>query len=187
MKRTFAVMLGLMTVVFLSACGNKDVENTDVQNDNTDVEQVNEVLDENEVDTVEGDVDNESSDENNSNGYTKSSLTIEDLDQIDATLFPLSYNYETYSWEDEDTSDSGSFTYPEGVDHSLLIPIHEQMESREVVSSGIEDWMIYTIVNATLKDGTVVSILYINDPVTLKYIAASVNWDTETTLYSFVY
>lgn len=174
-----------MTVVFLSACGDKKVEeNTDVQNNDTNVEQVNEVSVEDEVNTPEEDVDSESS---NDNGYTKSSLTIEDFDQIDDTLFPVSYNYETYKWEDEDTSDSGSFTYPEDVDHSQLLPIHKDMVSREIVSSGIEDWMIYTIVNATLKDGSVVSILYINDPVTLKYIAASVNGDAETTLYSFVY
>ena len=100
---------------------------------------------------------------------------MDDLDRIDDTLFPVSYNYETYRWEDEDKSDSGSHTYPEDIDHHLLLPIHEKMESREVVSSGIEDGMIYTIVNATLQDGSVVSILYINDPVTLQYIAASVN------------
>ena len=172
-----------MTVVFLSACGNKNQENVNVENDNVDVEQVNEVSwEETDVDAVEEDINSESDSD-----YTKTSLTVEDLDQIDATLFPLSYKYETYRWEDEDTSDSGDYTYPEDVDHSLLLPIHKDMESREIVSSGIEDWMIYTIVNATLKDGSIVSILYINDPVTLKYIAASVNGDTETTLYSFEY
>lgn len=173
-------MLGLMTVVFLSACGNKEVENSDVQNDNTDVEQVNDVSEE-EVNVSE-EVNVESDNE-----YTKSSLTVDDLNEIDNMLFPVSYNYETYKWDDEGTSDSGSYTYPEDVDHSLLLPIHKDMESREIVSSGIEDWMIYTIVNATLKDGSIVSILYINDPVTLRYIAASVNGDAETTLYSFVY
>lgn len=174
-------MLGLLTVVFLSACGDKNVDNTDVQNDNANVEQVNEVSGNENVD--------ENVNEESSNGteYTKTSLTIEDLDQIDETMFPVSYDYETYKWEDENTSDSGSYTYPENVDHKLLLPIHADVVSREVVSSGIEDGMIYTIVNATLQDDSVISILYINDPVTLQYIAASVNSDTETTLYSFVY
>lgn len=173
-----------MTVVFLSACGNKGQENVNVENNDVDIEQVNEISGEDvESETLDEDLDVD----NGGTEYTKSSLTVEDLDYIDDTLFPAGYNFETYRWEDEDTSDSGSHMYPDGVDHRLLLPIHEEMESREIVSSGIEDGMIYTIVNATLKDGLIVSILYINDPVTLKYVAASVNGDAETTLYSFIY
>ena len=175
-------MLGLMTVVFLSACGDKKQE-VIVENDNVNVEQVNEDLNEENVENSDENLEIDDSETE----YTKSSLRIEDLEQIDDVLFPVSYNYEVYKWEDEDTSDSGTYTYPENVDHSLLLPIHADVVSREVVSSSIEDGMIYTIVNATLKDDSVVSILYINDPVTLKYIAASVNGDSETTLYSFVY
>lgn len=169
-----------MTVVFLSACGDKNVNDVE---DNT-ATQINEENTENVGWDTE--VENTENVENNSE-YVKTSLTAEDLDQIDETSFPVSYEYEVYRWEDESTSDAGSYTYPEGVDHKLLLPIHADMVSREVISSWIEDWMIYTMVNATLKDESVVSILYINDPVTLQYIAASVNNDMETTLYSFAY
>ena len=167
-----------MTVVFLAACGDKKVENPDVED--TGTEQVTDVA----VDSVDWDLDNE---ENDGTEYAKTSLTVEDLDHIDEVLFPVSYNYEVYKWEDENTSDSWSHTYPSDVDHSLLLPIHADVVSREVVSSNIEDGMIYTTVDATLEDGSVISILYINDPITLQYVAASVNTDVETTLYSFVY
>ena len=61
------------------------------------------------------------------------------------------------------------------------------LSNEDIFCTSIEDGMIYTMVNATLKDGSVVSILYINDPITLQYVAASVNSDTETILYSFIY
>jgi hypothetical protein len=48
------------------------------------------------------------------------------------------------------------------------------MASREVVSSGIEDGMIYTLTKVTLQDDTVIDVLYIVNPVTLEFVAASV-------------
>ena len=117
----------------------------------------------------------------------KGALTVEDLDEIDNALFPVSYSYEVYSMESDDVKDAWQSTYPEGWDHKLLLPIHSEMESREVVSSGIQDGMIYTSVNLLLKDGSVASALYINDPDSLQYVAASVNRGDETTLYIFNY
>jgi hypothetical protein len=61
------------------------------------------------------------------------------------------------------------------------------MASREVVSSGIEDGMIYTLTNVTLQDDTVVSVLYIVDPVTLNFVAANVENGNEMTNYQFAY
>jgi len=61
------------------------------------------------------------------------------------------------------------------------------MASREIVSSGIEDGMIYTLTNVTLQDDTVVSVLYIVDPVTLNFVAANVENGNETTNYQFIY
>ena len=183
MKKTFAIMLGLAVVVFLSACGDKKVDEQNVQ-DNTDASQVTEVSGDEVVDNTD---EIENVEDNNGSMYTKESLTIDDLNYVDEVLFPVSYNYNVYKWEDENTSDSWSYTYPENVDHSLLLPIHEDIENREVTSSSIEDGMIYTMVDATLKDGSHTSILYINDPITLQYVAASVNSDTETILYSFIY
>jgi hypothetical protein len=34
--------------------------------------------------------------------------------------------------------------------------------------------MIYTLTNVTLQDGTVIEVLYINNPETLDYVAAGV-------------
>ena len=91
-----------MTVVFLSACGDKKVDNGDVQNDNTNVEQVSEVSDGGDVENVE-EINPE---DNSGREYAKESLTIDDLNYIDEVLFPVSYNYDVYKWEDENTSDS---------------------------------------------------------------------------------
>ena len=61
------------------------------------------------------------------------------------------------------------------------------MANREIISSWIEDDMIYTLTNVTLQDDTVVSVLYINDPESKNFVAANVeNWN-ETTNYQFIY
>jgi hypothetical protein len=56
----------------------------------------------------------------------------------------------------------------------LLIPEHAAMASREVLSSGIEDGMIYTQTEVTLQDDSKINILYIVNPITLEFVAASV-------------
>ena len=61
------------------------------------------------------------------------------------------------------------------------------MASREIVSSGIEDGMIYTLAKVTLQDDTEVQVLYIVDPVTLNFVAASVENGNENTNYQFIY
>ena len=102
MKKTFAIMLGLAVVVFLSACGDKKVDEQNVQ-DNTDVSQVTEVSGDEVVDNTD---EIENVEDNNGSMYTKESLTIDDLNYVDEVLFPVSYNYNVYKWEDENTSDS---------------------------------------------------------------------------------
>ena len=69
----------------------------------------------------------------------KTGLTVQDLDEIDDALFPVSYSYEVYSLDSDEVKDSGQSTYPDGWDHKQLLPIHSEMESREVVSSEIQD------------------------------------------------
>ena len=118
--------------------------------------------------------------------WAKTSLTNEELDEIAETNFPTSYSYSTYNTETEE-SNLWEYTYPEDISHTLLLPIHTTMASREVVSSGIEDGMIYTLTNVTLQDDTVVSVLYIVDPVTLNFVAANVENGNETTNYQFIY
>jgi hypothetical protein len=48
------------------------------------------------------------------------------------------------------------------------------MADREVISSGIEDDMIYTMTKLTFQDGTERSVLYVNEPDTLFCRAISV-------------
>jgi hypothetical protein len=61
------------------------------------------------------------------------------------------------------------------------------MASREVTSSGIEDGMIYTLTRITLQDDTEIEVLYINDPVTLNFVAVSSMNSGVSTLYQFNY
>lgn len=119
----------------------------------------------------------------------KTSLTLTDMDEIDLALFPVSYTYEAYGLSGEimEMINSGEYVYPEDIDHSLLIPEHATMVHRDIVSSSIEDGMIYTLTDVTLQDDTIISVLYINNPTTLQYVAASVNNGDETTLYTFAY
>jgi hypothetical protein len=101
------------------------------------------------------------------------SMTSEQLDEVIDNNFPASYTYTVYNFDTEE-SDSGAYTYPEDLSHTLLIPEHATMASREVVSSGIEDGMIYTDTEVTLQDDTGIKILYIINPDTMKLVAASV-------------
>ena len=196
-------MLGLMTVVFLAAC-EKQPSNVDVR-DNSDVvvdvnwEDGRENVDNPEVENVDNwedsgeNVDNpevenvDNWEVESTEVYAKTSLTNDDLNEIDSVLFPLWYNYQVYDSQTWDPKDQWEYVYPEDIDHSLLLPIHATMANREIVSSAIEDGMIYTLANVELQDGTTVMVLYINNPVTLEYLSASVNTDTEVTLYGFNY
>jgi len=118
--------------------------------------------------------------------WAKTSLTNEELDELTETNFPTSYSYSTYNIETEE-SNLWEYTYPEDISHTLLLPIHATMANREIINSGIEDGMIYTLTNVTLQDDTVVSVLYIVDPVTLNFVAANVENGNEMTNYQFMY
>ena len=118
--------------------------------------------------------------------WAKTSLTNEELDEITETHFPKGYTYSVYNLETEENV-TEEYTYPEDLDHSLLIPEHATMANREVTSSWIEDGMIYTLTKVTLQDGTEIEVLYINDPVTLDFVAASVQNGNENRNYQFIY
>jgi hypothetical protein len=47
--------------------------------------------------------------------------------------------------------------------------------------------MIYTLTDVTLQDDTVISVLYIVDPVSLNFVAANVENGNEMTNYQFTY
>ena len=85
MKKGLIVVFGLMAVVLLSGCGNKNNQEEVV---------VHEVS--------LGDI------------YGKTSLTLEDLDAIESLLLPVSYSYETYELVNWSLSDSGEYVYSSG-------------------------------------------------------------------------
>lgn len=106
-------------------------------------------------------------------------LTITDIDNAP---FPTGYTKTSSEGEDEE------FTYPEDFDHSLLMPELATVAERTVVSSAIEDDMIYTLCDAELQDGTKLQVLYINNPDTLEFVAGSLDYeDGRSYNYQFVY
>jgi hypothetical protein len=48
------------------------------------------------------------------------------------------------------------------------------MANREIISSGIQDGMIYVDTKVTLQDDTEVNVLYVVNPDTMQYVAANV-------------
>ena len=81
MKKSLLLAFGLMVVVCLSACGNKD----DVDNNGGLDSNGNVVVDKSsDVDTLEDLIE-------------KTPLTLEDLDRIDEYRFPVSYTYTEYN------------------------------------------------------------------------------------------
>ena len=118
--------------------------------------------------------------------WAKTSLTNEELEEVIDTHFPKWYTYSVYNTETEE-SNEWEYNYPEDLSHTLLLPIHATMASREVTSSWIEDGMIYTLTKVVLQDDTEVSVLYIVNPETLDFVAANVENGNETTNYQFVY
>lgn len=117
----------------------------------------------------------------------KTSLTLEELEGIEEANFPKSYTYSTFNIAENQSEDEWEYTYPDDISHTLLIPEHATMASREVISSWIEDGMIYTMTKVTLQDGTVLNVLYIVDPETLNFVAASVENGDISTNYQFAY
>jgi len=167
MKKSMFMLFGLMTMAFLVGCTTKTPEaETPVEENVVEVEEENF-----DVELPE---------------WAKTSLTDDELEWLTETNFPKWYTYTVYNMETEQ-SDKWEYTYPEDLDHSLLLPIHATMASREVITSGIEDGMIYTLTKVTLQDDTEVEVLYINNPVTLNFVAANVENGNETTNYQFVY
>jgi len=179
--KNLIVMLCLIATVLLTGCGNKNIENPDInkfESNNITVDN-NEIATENENDVTETPIDPQ---------RAKTSLTEEDLNNIEQTLAPIAYEYETWDSEAESIVNSWHFNTTEGGSNSLFIPEYTTMTNREIVSSWIDDGMIYTMTKITLQDGTELNVLYINEADSLLCRAISVeNWN-QTTLYSnFIY
>lgn len=194
MKKTLLSILCMCAVFSLAACNdtkNKNLENPE-----------NEVKEENTI-NIEDSENMEDTNNNDSEWFStetdewetttaekkmlKTSLTEEDLQDIDLNNFPMWYTYNMfrYGGETVEEADYGTVAYTE--DDNLLLPIYKDMVSREITSSNIEDDMIYTVANITLADGSTQSLLYINDPETLKYVAVNLIVNNDSFLYKFIY
>ena len=172
MKKNLFLMLWLASIVLIAGCGQQKVEDTDTPKKDVNIpEEIS------EKDLAEAHPE-----------WVATSLTIEDLERIEETMPPLSYSYETYDMETDTTINNWDYKVAEGEEPVFMIPEYATMANREVINSGIEDDMIYTLVKMTLQDDTELEVLYINEPDTLFCRAISVANGNQYTLYSnFVY
>lgn len=182
MKRNVMLMLWLASIVLLAWCGDNAIENVDTDNQ-WDITAGNNIVSE-DVDAV---VDNEDLSQSHPE-WVATSLTIEDLKHIEENLPPLSYKYQTFDMDAGAVVNEGSYELAEGAEPVFMIPEYATMADREVISSWIQDDMIYTLVKMTLQDDTVLDVLYVNEPDTLFCRAINVENGNQNTLYTdFVY
>ena len=116
------------------------------------------------------------------------SLTYEDLEGIAENNFPSESTYTVVDLATEATT-TGENVYMEDTPHNLvnITPAFPATTSQELLSSGIEDGMIYTLLDVSYENGTTGNVLYINDPETLNFVAATVDNEGISTNYQFVY
>ena len=79
--------------------------------------------------------------------------------------------------------------YHEDTPHNLvnITPDFAPIKEQTLLSSAIEDGMIYTNFDVTFDNDTTGNVLYINDPETLNFVAANVEDGDITTNYQFSY
>ena len=118
--------------------------------------------------------------------YSNTSLDMWGIISATENHFPKSYTYTKYDFVENKSLWEGSHKYNRN-DLWYLTPENRYMIDREVLSSSIEDDMIYTLMKATMQDGHEFEVLYINDPETLNFVAASIEDENITTNYQFSY
>ena len=118
------------------------------------------------------------------------SLTYDDLKGIAETNFPTSSTYTIVDLQTEETF-TGENLYMEDTPHNLtnITPHFGTIADQNLLSSGIEDEMIYSNFDVTFDDGTKANVLYINDPETLNFVATKVETKEENSSinYQFTY
>ena len=117
---------------------------------------------------------------------TKESLDMGELIWLIETHFPKSYTYTKYNDATNESEGEWRYVY-DRMEVGFLTPENHHMVDREVISSGIEDGMIYTEVKGTMDDGRTINVLYVVDPETLNFVAANVEDGDITTNYQFSY
>jgi hypothetical protein len=116
------------------------------------------------------------------------SLTYEDLEEIAATNFPTSSTYTIVNLATEETTNKENL-YNEDTLHNLvnITPNFAPIKEKTLLSSGIEDGMIYTNFDVTFDNGATGNVLYINNPETLNFVAATVESEGRSINYQFAY
>ena len=118
--------------------------------------------------------------------YSNTSLDMWGIISATENNFPKSYTYTKYDIAENKSLWEGSHKYNRN-DLWYLTPENRYMIDREVISSSIEDDMIYTLMKAIMEDSHEFEVLYINDPETLNFVAASIEDENITTNYQFSY
>ena len=134
-----------------------------------------------------GDVNEENVDETPAiETAQKESLDLGELIGLIENHFPKSYTFTKFNMATNESEGSGKHVYNR-MELGYLTPEYSNITDREVTSSGIEDGMIYTMVKATLDDERQIDVLYIVNPETLDFVAASIEDGDITTNYQFSY
>ena len=116
------------------------------------------------------------------------SLTYEDLEGIAESDFPSSNVYTKVVRETEETTEWETL-YHEDTPHNLvnITPDFAPIKEQTLLSSGIEDGMVYTNFDVVYDNGTTGNVLYINNPETLDFVAATVESEGMSVNYQFEY
>ena len=116
--------------------------------------------------------------------WAKTSLDLGELIGLIENHFPKSYEYSVFNMADNMIGDEGRHVYNR-MELGYLTPEYSNIVDREVTSSGIEDGMIYSNFDVTFDNGTTGNVLYINDPETLNFVAATVESEGMSINYQF--
>ena len=115
--------------------------------------------------------------------YPYTSLTLSDIERIEENLCPAQCIWEKYDMVEERLVDWWALTFSSW--DTFTIFEYDNMISREVISSRIEDWNIYTIMRIHYSNWDQ-DCLYVNNPFNRQLVAVSAQSDNNryTTLYS---
>ena len=115
-------------------------------------------------------------------------LRLVDLESDAESNFPLSYTYTNVDLATEEST-TWDFLYHEDTPNNLanITPDFAPISESKFLSSGIEDGMIYTNFDVVFEDWTTGNVLYINDPETLNFVAATVESQGHSINYQYAY
>ena len=126
--------------------------------------------------------------ENPENYERMESLTYSDLQTLAETNFPTGSTYTIVDHQTEETF-TGENVYMEDTPHNLvnITPEFPAATESTLLSSAIEDGMIYSNFDVIFNNGANGNVLYINDPETLNFVAATVESEGNSINYQFSY